>query len=199
MIDDGDGDAAAMHERIFEPRVMSKLDSMHMDKWGIHGRGMALYPSRSTPRRLASSPLMRAAGAAPSDELLDKLGGEDRSIELPVFGSAPNRAHHVRGPKNILRTACEFAIECRHDCTVYLGSLTDIAARRCTPHSDCRRSPRLCARSAPMPRAAGGQALVGGQGIRRASRTRPRRWAGHPGAPHAVHPGRRDRAGLASR
>ena len=34
----------------------------------------------------------------------------------------------VRGPKNILRTACEFAIECRHDCTVYLGSLTDIAA-----------------------------------------------------------------------
>ena len=34
----------------------------------------------------------------------------------------------MRGPKNILRTACEFAIECRHDCTVYLGSLTDIAA-----------------------------------------------------------------------
>ena len=43
MIDDGDGVPAAMHERIFEPRVTSKLDSMHMDKWGIHGRGMALY------------------------------------------------------------------------------------------------------------------------------------------------------------
>ena len=44
MIDDGDGHPRrAMHERVFEPRVTSKLDTMHMDKWGVHGRGMALY------------------------------------------------------------------------------------------------------------------------------------------------------------
>ncbi len=32
-----------MQEKIFEARVTSKLESMHMDRWGIHGRGMALY------------------------------------------------------------------------------------------------------------------------------------------------------------
>ena len=43
VLDDGQGIPAAQHERIFEPRVTSKLDSAHMDKWGMHGRGMALY------------------------------------------------------------------------------------------------------------------------------------------------------------
>ena len=38
VLDDGQGIPAAQHERIFEPRVTSKLDSAHMDKWGMHGR-----------------------------------------------------------------------------------------------------------------------------------------------------------------
>ena len=43
MIDDGDGVPKHLQQTVFEPRVTSKLDSMHMDKWGVHGRGMALY------------------------------------------------------------------------------------------------------------------------------------------------------------
>ena len=43
MIDNGDGVPAHIKKPVFEPRVTSKLDSMHMDEWGIHGRGMALY------------------------------------------------------------------------------------------------------------------------------------------------------------
>ena len=43
VIDDGAGIPAAMHQRVFEPRVTSKLESAHLDKWGMHGRGMALY------------------------------------------------------------------------------------------------------------------------------------------------------------
>ena len=129
MIDDGDGVPAAMHERIFEPRVTSKLDSMHMDKWGIHGRGMALYSiavNAETARVVASD---AGKGAALFVETnLDKLGEKTDQSSFPVFERTESGSIAVRGPKNILRTACEFAIECRHDCTVYLGSLTDIAA-----------------------------------------------------------------------
>lgn len=129
MIDDGDGVPAAMHERIFEPRVTSKLDSMHMDKWGIHGRGMALYSiavNAETARVVASDAGKGAALAVETN--LDKLGEKTDQSSFPVFERTESGSIAVRGPKNILRTACEFAIECRHDCTVYLGSLTDIAA-----------------------------------------------------------------------
>jgi len=34
----------------------------------------------------------------------------------------------MRGPKNILRTAAEFALEHRRDCSVYCGSFTEVAA-----------------------------------------------------------------------
>ena len=129
MIDDGDGVPAAMHERIFEPRVTSKLDSMHMDKWGIHGRGMALYSiavNAETARVVASDAGKGAALFVVTN--LDKLGEKTDQSSFPVFERTESGSIAVRGPKNILRTACEFAIECRHDCTVYLGSLTDIAA-----------------------------------------------------------------------
>ena len=43
MIDDGAGIPESMQDAIFEPRVTSKLDTVHMDKWGVHGRGMALF------------------------------------------------------------------------------------------------------------------------------------------------------------
>ena len=43
VIDDGCGVPEDMQDRIFEARVTSKLESMHMDRWGVHGRGMALF------------------------------------------------------------------------------------------------------------------------------------------------------------
>ena len=100
-----------------------------MDKWGIHGRGMALYSiavNAETARVVASD---AGKGAALFVETnLDKLGEKTDQSSFPVFERTESGSIAVRGPKNILRTACEFAIECRHDCTVYLGSLTDIAA-----------------------------------------------------------------------
>ena len=112
MIDDGDGVPAAMHERIFEPRVTSKLDSMHMDKWGIHGRGMALYSiavNAETARVVASD---AGKGAALFVETnLDKLGEKTDQSSFPVFERTESGSIAVRGPKNILRTACEFAGE----------------------------------------------------------------------------------------
>ena len=42
ILDDGSGIPEDMQSRVFEARVTSKLESVHMDRWGVHGRGMAL-------------------------------------------------------------------------------------------------------------------------------------------------------------
>ena len=63
VIDDGVGVPAHMHERIFEPRVTSKLETMVIDQWGVHGRGMALFSIRSNAveARVAASELHKGA------------------------------------------------------------------------------------------------------------------------------------------
>lgn len=129
MIDDGDGIPPAMHDHIFEPRVTSKLDTMHMDKWGVHGRGMALYSIavNTEVAHVAASDTGKGA-AFVVESNLDRLGEKTDQSTFPVFELTEAGSVAVRGPKNILRTACEFALECRSSCSVYLGSATDIAA-----------------------------------------------------------------------
>ena len=62
MIDDGDGVPKHLQRTVFEPRVTSKLDSMHMDKWGVHGRGMALYSIAVNAESATISHRIRASG-----------------------------------------------------------------------------------------------------------------------------------------
>lgn len=128
IIDDGCGIPAGFHERIFQPRVTSKLDSAKLDKWGIHGRGMALYSiasnadysqvERSEPG-LGSSIKVRTN----TDALSERA---DQST-FPVF-ERTETGFSMRGPKNILRTAAEFAFEHREAIDVYCGTETEIIA-----------------------------------------------------------------------
>lgn len=129
MVDDGDGVPSAMHEHVFEPRVTSKLDSMHMDKWGVHGRGMALYSIavNAESARIAASDAGKGSAFVVETDL-DRLGEKTDQSTFPSFERTESGSVAVRGPKNILRTACEFALESRRSCTVYLGSATDVAA-----------------------------------------------------------------------
>jgi DNA mismatch repair ATPase MutL len=57
VVDDGVGVPEHLHEAVFEPRVTSKLETMVVDRWGVHGRGMALFSVRSNTRtaRIACS------------------------------------------------------------------------------------------------------------------------------------------------
>lgn len=129
MIDDGDGIPAAMHERVFEPRVTSKLDTVHMDKWGVHGRGMALYSVKvnaTEARVLASEKNMGCAMHVETD--LRTLPERADQSTFPSFEKTESGSYSMRGPRNIVRTATEFALECRKNCTVYWGSATEIAA-----------------------------------------------------------------------
>lgn len=129
MVDDGDGVPETMHERIFEPRVTSKLDTAHIDKWGVHGRGMALYSiaMNASEACIASSDTDLGSSFVVQTDL-DRLGEKTDQSTFPAFERTEAGTVSVKGPRNILRTACEFALEHRHDCTVYLGSATDISA-----------------------------------------------------------------------
>lgn len=130
FLDDGCGVPDDMRERIFDARVTSKLESMKMDRWGVHGRGMALYSIRqntiesrvvSSGPGLGSSFLVRA-DCAQLNERADQstwpqaVKGEDGAYACS------------RGPHNIIRAACDFALEELRGCDVYLGTPTEIAA-----------------------------------------------------------------------
>lgn len=129
MIDDGDGVPQHLQRTVFEPRVTSKLDSMHMDKWGVHGRGMALYSIAVNAESASIAASDSGLGSAFVIETnLDKLPEKTDQSSFPTFELNEAGAVSVRGPKNILRTVAEFAIESRALTNVFIGSSTDIAA-----------------------------------------------------------------------
>ena len=130
MLDDGSGIPEDMQERIFEARVTSKLDSVHMDRWGIHGRGMALFSIREnavSAEVVSSAPGKGSSMRVVTDarELPERA---DQSSWPAVGANEEGVLTCVRGPHNIVRTCCEFALEERGSCEVYLGSPAEVAA-----------------------------------------------------------------------
>ena len=130
VIDDGVGVPPVMQERIFEPRVTSKLETMVMDRWGVHGRGMALFSVRSNLESAAivasdlhkgtSMVLISDTTALPEKADQSKWPSVERDPETgrPTVGT---------GPHNIVRGIVEFAVE-HAELDVYFGSPTEILA-----------------------------------------------------------------------
>ena len=129
VIDDGDGIPESMQKQIFEARVTSKLDSMHMDIWGVHGRGMALYAIKENTES-AHVACSKINGGSAINVVADtrKLPEKKDQSTLPVFVFGQDGAVTVRGPKNIARTVSEFAYVERSKVRVYFGSVAEIAA-----------------------------------------------------------------------
>lgn len=129
MIDNGEGIPESLRETIFEPRVTSKLDTCHMDKWGIHGRGMALFSIRcntEVSRVVASDPGKGSALLVETD--VRQLPERSDQSSLPVMLKREDGSLVMRGPRNVNRTVAEFVMEEKSACTVYLGSPNDIVA-----------------------------------------------------------------------
>lgn len=129
ILDDGDGIPASMHQTVFEPFVTSKLDSFHSDKWGVHGRGMALYSIKqnvSAARILASETGLGSVFHIESD--LNRLGEKRDQSTYPTISKNAEGKPILRGPHNIIRTVMEFAIEERNHISVYLGSSAQVVS-----------------------------------------------------------------------
>lgn len=130
VIDDGVGVPAAMHDRIFEPRVTSKLETMVMDSWGVHGRGMALFSVRSNvkeARLAASDPHKGTAVVVVSDT--SSLAEKADQSKWPTVEADPEtgKPRVGTGPHNIIRRIVEFSIE-HPDLDVYVGTPTEVLA-----------------------------------------------------------------------
>lgn len=127
VIDDGEGIPESMHALIFEPRVTSKLDSFHEDNWGVHGRGMALYSIRenSEVARVRSSEIGRGSAIEVVSDT-SRLSERSDQSTFPNFILEESGRVSVRGPKNLLRIATEFALEERRALRVYFGSPVEI-------------------------------------------------------------------------
>ena len=140
VLDDGCGIPDAMHDRIFDARVTSKLETAHIDHWGVHGRGMALYSIRMNAERarvVASAP-----GRGTSLQLLTKpsqLSERADQSSWPQLGTNEDgEMTLVRGPHNIIRACASFALEEKARCRVYIGSPAEIVATiraRIHPHA----------------------------------------------------------------
>ncbi len=130
IIDNGSGIPEHMHDLVFEPRVTSKLDTMTMDRWGVHGRGMALFSIRSN---VSQAKVLSSAEGKGTDifisvdtELLPEI--TDQSSQPQIERDEEGNPFVARGPNNINRKVAEFAIDNRHAIDVYLGSPAEIAS-----------------------------------------------------------------------
>ena len=130
MLDDGDGVPDDMQERIFDARVTSKLETMHMDRWGVHGRGMALFSVRENVEsaEVTASGAGKGAAIRVVSDTSTLSERKDQSTWPSVTTNEEGERVVSRGPHNIIRTCCEFALEERNRCEVYLGSAAEIAA-----------------------------------------------------------------------
>lgn len=128
IIDDGVGIPESMHENVFKPRVTSKLNTAHMDSWGMHGRGMALY---SIKERSVNSCICNSSPGNGCSIRIDidvsKVPEKRDQSTFPYF-EIVDSTHAMRGPKNILRTIAEFAITHKKELNVYCGSPSEICA-----------------------------------------------------------------------
>lgn len=131
FLDDGDGVPEPLQESIFEPRVTSKLESMTMDRWGVHGRGMALYSIRCNTESSAVVSSGHDLGASIKVVAdLGKLAEKSDQSTYPSLGrDEDDNLIVARGPHNTLRNVVEFSLEHRDKLTVYYGTPAEIVAR----------------------------------------------------------------------
>lgn len=130
IIDDGDGIPVELQQLVFEPRVTSKLETMVMDDWGVHGRGMALYSIRCNVEEAHIACSGAQLGSAFHVRVnTDELGEKTDQSSYPILEKDEDGVLHVaRGPHNIIRAALEFSLANKQILTIYLGSPAEITA-----------------------------------------------------------------------
>ena len=129
VIDDGVGVPPHLHQTIFEPRVTSKLETMVTDRWGVHGRGMALFSLRSNvaDARVVASDAHKGMALAVVSDTTELGERADQSSWPHVEVGEDGRPAVTTGPHNVIRRVVEFAAD-HPEIAVFLGTPTDILA-----------------------------------------------------------------------
>ena len=143
VIDDGVG-VPEMAGRIFEPRVTSKLETMVMDRWGVHGRGMALFSikSNTAEARVAVSGSHKGASIVVTSDTQMLTEKADQSSWPVVERDDDGVLRVARGPHNIARTV-EFAVE-HPGIDVFIGSPSEVLRRLCYSRGSSWTNPICC-------------------------------------------------------
>lgn len=128
LIDDGHGVPKKLQEKIFEPRVTSRLFSVVGDGYGIHGRGLALYSIKlnSTEAAVAFSQPGQGCSVKVKVDLNSLPERKDQST-LPELRQFKDGFKVSRGIRNIWRVLFEFYFHFPY-LEIYYGSPTEIAA-----------------------------------------------------------------------
>ncbi|QUC02128.1 ATP-binding protein [Atopobium sp. oral taxon 416] len=137
VVDDGDGIPQDMWERVFEARVTGKLKSVHVDTYGIHGRGMALYSIRENVEqaRVVNSGTSLGTSIQVVFDTQKIPEKKDQSSWPELAPNEGGKVHIVRGPHNLIRCACDFCLAASRRCSIFIGSAAEViaAAIRYTP------------------------------------------------------------------
>ncbi|MBE0446702.1 MAG: ATP-binding protein [Actinobacteria bacterium] len=126
IIDDADGVPAELHEKIFEPRVTSKLENIITDRYGIHGRGMALFSVKQVADEVKL--VFSAPGRGSVFKVQASTGLLNERKDQSTYPAIKYRIGEpiiIRGPHNIIRTVLEFNLDHR-ELMIYLGSPSEI-------------------------------------------------------------------------
>lgn len=129
VIDDGVGVPLGMQDKIFEPRVTSKLETMVMDTWGVHGRGMALFSikSNTAEARVNASAPHKGTAIWVATDTAHLSERSDQSTWPSIERDDNGLARVARGPHNIVRRVVEFSLE-HPGVDVFLGSPSEVLA-----------------------------------------------------------------------
>ncbi len=126
VVDDGCGIPEEMHGIIFEPRVTSKGDEFHVDRYGVHGRGMALFSieSRADDARVCSSMPGQGTSIVLS---VDTVSVPERSDQatVPRLDEVDGKEEVGGGPHNVARALLEMSVD-YPKMRFYLGSFAEV-------------------------------------------------------------------------
>jgi len=128
VIDDGCGIPPDMHQLVFEPRVTSKREDFEEDRYGVHGRGMALFSIRTRVTSAAIAASVPGRGTAIS-VVVDTKKVPERSDQatLPQVEQTAEGDEVGSGPHNVARVLLEMSVDCP-GVEFYLGSFAEVLA-----------------------------------------------------------------------
>jgi hypothetical protein len=128
VLDDGRGIPTDMHSMVFEPRVTSKSEDFEEDRYGVHGRGMALFSIRSRvdDATILDSDEGRGAAIGMTVDLADVPERADQAT-FPVVEDSDGERYVGNGPHNVPRVMLEMAMD-HPGMNFFLGSFSEVLA-----------------------------------------------------------------------